>query len=118
MMTEVHILEVYFINNGNFAGMYDAAQNGDTAAQRVWLAIKNYLIHDPSRDCAFCEEPMSGEITFVILMKQDGMSLTTVICEDCFDHDDIDARIETVIRQWMPDTEFSHVIVNDSATRH
>jgi hypothetical protein len=117
-MTEVRTLEVYFINDGNFIGMHDAAENGDPIAQRVWGSIKNYLTSNPSRDCAFCEQRMVGEITFIILMKDDGESLTAVICDDCSDRDDIDAQIQTVIRDWIPGAEFSHIVVNDSATRH
>jgi hypothetical protein len=118
-MVEVRTLEVYFINDGNFTGMHDAYKNGDPIARRVWAAITNYLTSGPKRDCAFCEERLYSNITFVIMLREDNESLTAVICEDCSDRDDIDAQIEIVIRRWLPDAEFSQVVINDdNATRH
>jgi hypothetical protein len=116
--TEIHTLEAYFINEDNFASMLNAAKDGDSIAKRIWASLRDFLIHEPTADCAFCERRMSGDITFVVIMHDsDNASLTSVICEDCNERDDIDAQLKTVVQSWLPEADL--VVVNHgNATKH
>jgi hypothetical protein len=98
-------LAIYFIDERNFAELHDSFLDGDEVAGQVFGALMAYLRKGKmSPDCSLCRQRMRT-VTFVVFMKMDGDNrdtLTSCLCKDCVDRDDLNDRIEEVVHEWIP----------------
>ena len=105
-------VSVYFVRRSEIGDMIEASERGEKLASVLTETILHYMRgQSPKCTCAMCEGRMRGNVAFVVMLLDESRnSLTSVICENCVDRSDMDAQIQMVIHEWMPDMDVVRVM--------
>jgi hypothetical protein len=99
-------LSIFFVDRHNYHELTEARDADNEMAIMVCDAVQFFIVNSPTGLCGVCEETLSGELTFIVMITQPQPdTLTSCICQACSRRHDLDDEFKAIIDAWLPNME-------------